>query len=208
MFGRKARTGTTPIRFPVTKTRTKRVSLPRRPYWGCQVRNRGCVAWMALAALVMFLPARARAQQDDEVLRPLATRAELDSLAGKLPPEGARMARLRLAEGDFQAGDRILLHVDRQPALSDTFDVNQARELMLPIAGPVPLKGVLLGEIETYLTERLRQYLKYPQVFARALIQISVQGAVARPGFYFVPPDGNLSDAIRAAGGTTRDARM
>src|SRR5205823_5414522 len=129
MSGRKARTGTTPIRFPVTKTRTKRASLPQGPCWGCQVCNRGCGAWMALAALVMFLPARARAQQGDEVFRPLATRAELDSLAGKLPPEGARMARLRLAEGDFQAGDRILLHVDRQPTLSDTFDVNQAREL-------------------------------------------------------------------------------
>src|SRR5437868_4234246 len=103
MSGRQARIATTPIRFPVTRTRTKPVSLPRGPCWGCQVCNRGRVPWMALAALVTFLPARARAQQG-EVLRPLATRSELDSLAGKLPPEGARMARLRLAEGDFQAG--------------------------------------------------------------------------------------------------------
>jgi protein involved in polysaccharide export with SLBB domain len=168
---------------------------------------RALLAAIACVAGVFAHPVRAQ-ELGSPAGRPLAMRSELESLVQQIPPDSGFLARVRLDQGDFQAGDRILLRVEGQQTLSDTFTVNQDRELSLPIAGAVSLKGVLLSELEPYLTDQLGMFLKYPRVQARPLIRLSVQGAVARPGFYFVPPDASLSDALRAAGGTTRDAKM
>src|SRR6266550_473660 len=43
---------------------------------------------------------------------------------------------------------------------------------------------------------------------ARALIRVSVVGEVTRPGFYAVPIDLVLADALMLAGGATKDARV
>jgi len=45
-------------------------------------------------------------------------------------------------------------------------------------------------------------------VQARALIRVSVAGEVTRPGFYAVPIDLVLTDALMLAGGATKDARV
>jgi protein involved in polysaccharide export with SLBB domain len=45
-------------------------------------------------------------------------------------------------------------------------------------------------------------------VQARGLIRVSVSGEVTRPGFYAVPVDLVLADALMVAGGATTDARI
>src|SRR5207244_3006356 len=47
----------------------------------------------------------------------------------------------------------------------------------------------------------LSQFLREPVLHARPLIRIGVVGAVAKPGFYAVPADVVLSDALMATGG-------
>jgi protein involved in polysaccharide export with SLBB domain len=111
----------------------------------------------------------------------------------------------------FQAGDRILLHVEGDSALSDTFTVVSGQggpALRLPDIGEISLAGVHRSDLETHLTRELGRYLKDPVVQARALIRISVMGEVARPGFYAVPIDLVLPDALMLAGGATQDARI
>ncbi len=56
--------------------------------------------------------------------------------------------------------------------------------------------------------DELGQYIKNPVVQARALIRVSVLGEVTRPGFYAVPIDLVLPDALMLAGGATQDARV
>jgi polysaccharide export outer membrane protein len=108
----------------------------------------------------------------------------------------------------FQAGDRILLRVEGDSALSDTFTVVAGPALRLPNVGEISLADVSRAEVESYLTRELGRYIKDATVEARALIRISVMGEVARPGFYAVPIDLVLPDALMLAGGATQDARI
>ncbi len=109
---------------------------------------------------------------------------------------------------DFQVGDRILLRVEGDSALSDTFTVVAGPALRLPAIGEISLAGVRRADLETYLTRELSRYLKEPVVHARALIRVSVLGEVVRPGFYAVPLDLVLADALMVAGGPTQDAKV
>src|SRR2546428_1558264 len=108
----------------------------------------------------------------------------------------------------FQAGDRILLHVEGDSALSDTFTVVAGPALRLPNIGEISLAGVRRTELENHLTRELSRFIKDPVVQARALIRVSVVGEVTRPGFYAVPIDLVLPDALMLAGGATQQARV
>ena len=107
----------------------------------------------------------------------------------------------------FQVGDRILLSVEGDSLLSDTFTVVAGPAVRLPVIGEISLEGVARPEIEAHLTRALGRYLKGPVVHARALIRLSILGEVARPGFYAVPSDVVLADALMVAGGPTQTAR-
>ncbi|HEV8304165.1 MAG TPA: polysaccharide biosynthesis/export family protein [Gemmatimonadales bacterium] len=109
---------------------------------------------------------------------------------------------------DFQAGDRILLRVEGDSVLSDTFTVVAGPALRLPSVGEISLAGVHRADLETYLTRELSRYLKDPVVHARALIRVAVLGEVLHPGFYAVPLDLVLADALMVAGGPTQDAKV
>lgn len=108
----------------------------------------------------------------------------------------------------FQVGDRILLHVEGDSALSDTFTVVAGPALRLPTIGEISLAGVRRTDLEAHLTRELGRYFKDPVVQARALIRVSVVGEVTRPGFYAVPVDLVLADALMLAGGATTEARV
>jgi polysaccharide biosynthesis/export protein len=108
----------------------------------------------------------------------------------------------------FQVGDRILLRVEGDSALSDTFTVVTGPALRLPEIGEISLADVARADVEPYLTGVLGRYIKHLTLEARALIRISVMGEVERPGFYAVPTDLVLPDALMRAGGATADARL
>src|SRR4051812_30141100 len=78
----------------------------------------------------------------------------------------------------FQVGDRILLSVEGDSALTDTFTVVAGPVLRLPQIGDISLASVPRSGIEPYLTRELGRYINDPVVSARALIRISVMGEV------------------------------
>jgi polysaccharide export outer membrane protein len=118
------------------------------------------------------------------------------------------MAQTGRGSTPFQVGDRILLRVEGDSVLSDTFTVVTGPALRLPEIGEISLAEVPRSDVETYLARELGRYIKDPTVEARALIRISVVGEVTRPGFYAVPIDLVLPDALMLAGGATSDARI
>jgi protein involved in polysaccharide export with SLBB domain len=118
-----------------------------------------------------------------------------------VPVAGAQQAATA-----FRPGDRVLLSVEGEPALSDTFTVDSRLRLTLPAVGEIPLEGIPRPDIQGYLATTLGRYLREPVVTARALVRIAIAGEVLRPGFYAVPTDLVLSDAIMVAGGATADA--
>lgn len=108
----------------------------------------------------------------------------------------------------FQVGDRVLLQVEGDSILSDTFTVVAGPALLLPAIGEISLAGVPRTGLQAHLTRELGRFIKDPVVQARALIRVSVLGEVTRPGYYAVPVDLVLADALMLAGGATQDARV
>jgi protein involved in polysaccharide export with SLBB domain len=121
--------------------------------------------------------------------------------------EGLQLRR-RLEQGDFGAGDRVVLAVDGQPTLSDTFTVRADGMLEVRELPPVSLKGVLRSELESTMSRHLAQYLRDVRVRATPLVRIAILGSVMRPGFLTLAPDVLLSDAIMLAGGPTGEADL
>ena len=107
----------------------------------------------------------------------------------------------RLTNGDFHAGDRIALVVRGDSTLTDTAIVRGGRIIQLSNLPEISLAGVLHSELDRYLTKELSKYLRNPEVTAQSLVQIAVLGAVGKPGFYNLPTDMTLTDAIMLAGG-------
>lgn len=147
----------------------------------------------------------------DSVLVQLDRTANSGAFSGEVRARArqqAAMVRQRLADGDFQIGDRVLLNVDNETTLTDTFVVEPGRVLQLPRIGPVSVQGVLRSELADHLTRHLQQFLRDPRVRAQALIRVTVSGAVGRQGFYTVPVDIPVSEVFTAAGGLAQNANI
>jgi len=166
---------------------------------------------VTLAMMTAIFPlARAHAQVGSVADRPLATREELQAaLQGAGASQDAVKIKARLSEGDFKRGDRIALTVQGELALTDTFTIASGPDLILPppTTGSLSLKGVLRSELETKVTEFILRFRNNAVVRAQPLLRLSVQGEVAQGGIYTVPADGQLADALMAAGGTTQFAQ-
>ena len=183
-----------------------------------------CRSGPALILVTGFAMANASlSAQVPQVPRQRATRPELEEAAKTLENtaksaknpadrERARLTaeriRLRLKDGDFQPGHRILLAVYGDTTLTDTFTVRADRKLLLPNLPPVSLTGVLDSELQAFLAKELSTFLKNPDVRAQGLLRVSILGSVGQPGFYSFPMDFALADAIMEAGGPAGDADM
>jgi len=130
------------------------------------------------------------------------------SASRSMAPEHSAGVAESESAGEFQIGDRILLVVEGDTALTDTFTVHTGPAITLPTIGEMTLKGIRRSEVEAYLTDRIGHFVKEPSVHAKALVRLAIEGEVAHPGFYAVPTDVVLSDALMAAGGLTQEAKM
>jgi protein involved in polysaccharide export with SLBB domain len=173
---------------------------------------------LLVAALVagVVAPSPARAQEPVSRARlAFATRSQLDSMArlaeaahSDAGRTEASMLRERLARGDFAAGDRLIVRVEGQSALSDTFTVRDGARLPLPGLADVSLAGVLRSEVEQRVRDEVARYIRDPNVQVVPLLRVTVTGSVMRPGFYALPADTPLSDVVMAAGGPTTTADL
>jgi protein involved in polysaccharide export with SLBB domain len=130
--------------------------------------------------------------------------AESEGYSSSQRAEARRAAariRLRLDQGDFQVGDRIALKVENEIEIPDTLVVEPGPSIVLQNMGTISLAGVLRSEIEPYLTEQIKRFIRDPVVHASSMIRLSIEGAVGAPGFYTFPSDMLLSEVIMAAGG-------
>ena len=119
--------------------------------------------------------------------------------------------RERLEEGDFRLGDAVVLFVENEPNIPDTISVRSSPEgpvITLPVFGEIALRGVLRSELEAQVAETLSRFIRDPVVRAEGLMRLSVQGAVGQPGFYVVPANMLVSQALMAAGGPAQNADL
>jgi hypothetical protein len=118
----------------------------------------------------------------------------------------AWLLKTRLEKGDFQDGDRIVMHLlGITPLLgassNDTIIVRAGRMLPLPQMADLSLTGVLRSELTDKLTHHLAQYLRDSSVRVVPLIRLAVLGQVRNPNYYYTSADVLLSDMVMKAGG-------
>ncbi len=116
--------------------------------------------------------------------------------------------RRRLDRGDFQVGDQVLLSIETDTVLSDTVVVTMNRALLLRDIGEIPLDGVLRSELETYMSQEIGRFFNDPVVRTRPMIRVSILGEVARPGFYRMPAETPITDALMLVGGPSAVANL
>ena len=113
----------------------------------------------------------------------------------------AAFIRERLNAGDFRPGDQIALLIEGGGAVQwDTLTVEAGPLIDVPTLGPILLQGVLRSELEVHLGRELGLFIQTPRVQARALIRVAFLG-VGQPGFYVMPAELPLSEAVMLAGG-------
>jgi polysaccharide biosynthesis/export protein len=105
-------------------------------------------------------------------------------------------------------GDAIRVTVFQQPDLTTDARISEKGVIAMPLIGEVKVAGLSQPEAAAQIAGKLKdgQYLKNPQVAVAITTvrsrQVSVLGAVARPGRYPLDDTSSqLSDVLAAAGG-------
>lgn len=187
-----------------------------------------CRPALALAALLLT-PHLAPAQQAAATGSSYATRADLEAQVEELKQRLAQpdelknglkedeiktlqyeltVAEDRLLNGDFQPSDVLLLDVQNMPQLTGTFTLDREKKLVLPTVEPISLHGVLYSEARPAITAGLAVYIRNPIVRVTVTKRIAIVGGIASPGFYDIPPETTVSQAIMLAGGPAGNAKI
>lgn len=120
----------------------------------------------------------------------------------------AAAIRQRLRDGDLQVGDRVIVSFVSDAVHRDTVVVRAERSLELSGMIVVPVAGVLRSELKDRVSAEVLKYVKAQKIEVTPLMRVAVLGAVARPGYFALPSDIALTDAIMGAGGPTATAAL
>ena len=175
---------------------------------------RSIIRYLVTICALLLTAADVAGAQMYEAMQPMATRADLTALADRLSrgsqteQNQSSALRARLREGDFRPGDRIALTIEGNVIVNDTVPVAAGSKVTLTDIGDISLAGVLRSELQSHMVAQLAKYIKDARVRATPLVSLSVVGPVGRPGYYFMPPDIPLTDAVMRAGGPAGTADL
>lgn len=108
-------------------------------------------------------------------------------------------------------GDRLALLVRNLDEFTDqTFSVDMRGDINLPLAGRFHVAGLTVSQFEQQTIERLKKYVKNPEVVASITEyhsqSISVIGAVNAPGVHQLMGHKTLFEVLSVSGGLRTDA--
>ena len=112
------------------------------------------------------------------------------------------------------AGDELTIYVSGAEELDElnktSFSIDNDGNLNVPLIGRVHAAGLTAMQLQTALTERLKTYVKDPQLYVNLKTlksqPMSVLGAVNTPGVHQLDGSRTLVDALAIAGGLSKDA--
>ncbi len=104
----------------------------------------------------------------------------------------------------FVPGDAIMVSTfpDTASFLNQSFPISDRGFIELPIYGKVRITDMSKAELENFIEEKFRDYLRFPYVQIKPLIRVSILGGVPNPGLYYFDPDRSLWQLVYMAGGT------
>lgn len=109
-------------------------------------------------------------------------------------------------------GDALTVQVQRFPDLSFAANVSPEGKIVAPLLGTLSVRGLTLEEIQEKIRLGLNRYVIEPQVTvslaAQRPVQVTITGAIVRPGFYALGFPPRLTSALLTAGGSTYQADL
>lgn len=115
-----------------------------------------------------------------------------------------------LVEYIIGAEDVLNISVWQNPDLDKEVIVRPDGMLSFPLVGDIQASGLTVTQLDQQLTERLKEYIKYPEVSISIKKlggkKVIVLGEVMHPGVYSVTGTRNILEAISLAGGFTNNA--
>lgn len=126
----------------------------------------------------------------------------LPAQVGNAPTPAARVTEAF----SVQPGDLLRITVWPQTALGGEYPVEESGLVFVPILGAVQVSGLALDQVRTLLRDGFSRVMQSPVVTVVPLFNVSVLGAVIRPGLYQVDPSTTVFDVISLAGGLHPEA--
>ncbi|HEY5106826.1 MAG TPA: polysaccharide biosynthesis/export family protein [Caulobacteraceae bacterium] len=136
-------------------------------------------------------------------------------LAASLPPQPA--VQQVAADADYRIGplDVLEITVPQVPEITQevgTVRVSGAGQISLPLVGTMAVNGDTAMELQQAIAERLKKYVKAPEVsvFVKEYSsqRVTVEGEVNQPGIYPIEGKTTLLQALALAHGTTQNAKL
>ena len=128
----------------------------------------------------------------------------LSGCASYQPPSQQALHRELIAPYRLDSGDRLRVIVFGQTDLSNTFTVDQAGMISMPLIGTVVARGRTTGEIERDVAAKLRAgYVRNPDVSVEVdrYRPFFAMGEVSAPGQYPYVAGLTVQAAVAIAGG-------
>jgi polysaccharide biosynthesis/export protein len=104
----------------------------------------------------------------------------------------------------LDAGDRLRVTVFGQDGLTNSYAVDAAGSITMPLVGGLPARGLTTAQLSHALSERLKRgYIREPKVAieVEAYRPFFIHGEVATPGQYAYLANLTVENAIAIAGG-------
>ncbi|NOX87861.1 MAG: hypothetical protein GXO77_02465 [Calditrichaeota bacterium] len=108
------------------------------------------------------------------------------------------------SEFPFTPGDGLLISTfpDTTSFLNGTFAIDDRGYVELPIVGKVRVSKMTVEDLIFFLKTNYESYLRFPNIYVKPLVRVSLLGGFVRPGLYYVDINSSLWDVIYLAGGT------
>lgn len=116
------------------------------------------------------------------------------------------MAAVATAPATLQPGDKIRVDVFGEDKLGGEYQLDQAGQVSVPLAGTVKAQGMTQTQLEQALAKKLRtEYLRNPKVTVTiaTLAPFYIIGEVQKPGQFDYRSGLNVLTAMAVAGGPT-----
>jgi polysaccharide biosynthesis/export protein VpsN len=113
-------------------------------------------------------------------------------------------ASVRRAAADHpKPGDRVWLHVWREPKLSDTVTVDERGNVLFPKIGLVNAGSLSITSLRDTVRARFGDFYRDAPAEVVVLRRVTVNGSVNKPDVYYVDVSTTLRDVIARAGGVS-----
>lgn len=118
--------------------------------------------------------------------------------------------RARSKEYTIETEDELSISVWEWDDLDEDVIVRPDGKISFPLVGDIQAQGLTLTELDLELSERLKVYVRDPEVSVMLKVfggrKVIVLGEVEAPGVYRTTGDNTISEVIALAGGFTDDA--